>query len=372
MKTYNCPYCNVKLIREKLVKHIEKEHDHEIPVNYTVYRLVYDIVNNKQGHGNCTVCGAKTKWNEKRQKYERLCDNPKCYEEVRKTYESRMMRVYNKTTLLDDPNFQNQMLSHRRISGKYRWSDGTEFEYVGSYEKNFLEFLDKTLEYKSNEIVSPGPILEYDFNGTKKHWITDFLLIPYNLIVEVKEGGEHWNTNKAMATTRAKTFAKEKMITNLGVYNYIRLTQNDFGQLLSILAELKMQVNDGIKGPIYRIHESLYQGNRNEYIDNRLEIAQNIKEIAENIINEKYNQFQINIFETNLILTDHPYEDISLIECINVEPKNKNKQGEIQFKAFSEEFYNDLKKLFPLLEEEIYGYYNTNDIKDGFTIGLSI
>ena len=151
-----------------------------------------------------------------------------------------MMRVYNKTTLLDDPQFQNQMLNHRRISGKYRWSDGREFEYVGSYEKNFLEFLDKTLEFKSNEIVSPGPILEYDFNGQKKHWITDFLLIPYNLIVEVKEGGEHWNTNKAMSVTREKTFAKEKMITNLGTYNYIRLTQNDFGQFLSILAELEV------------------------------------------------------------------------------------------------------------------------------------
>lgn len=362
MKTYNCPYCNVKLIRDKLIKHIEKEHDDEIPLHYTAYRLVYDIVNNKHGHGECTVCHHNTKWNEKRQKYERLCDNPKCYQEVRKTYESRMMRVYNKTTLLDDPNFQEQMLSHRRISGKYRWSDGTEFEYVGSYEKKFLEFLDKTLEYKSNEIVSPGPILEYDFNGTKKHWITDFLLIPYNLIVEVKEGGEHWNTNAAMATTRAKTFAKEKMITNLGTYNYIRLTQNDFGQLLGILAELKMQVNDGNKDPIYRIHESLYQGNRNEYIDNRLEIAYNVTETAKELIYEKYNNFPLNIIESGLIVSDHPNEDIELIECLYIEPKNKNKQGENQFKIFSEEFYNNLKQLFPLLEDELCEYNNENGI----------
>ena len=49
MKTYHCPFCTVKLLRDKLIKHIEKEHDDEIPINYTAYRLVYDIVNDKHG-----------------------------------------------------------------------------------------------------------------------------------------------------------------------------------------------------------------------------------------------------------------------------------------------------------------------------------
>ena len=49
MKTYQCPYCDKKLIRDKLVSHIEKYHDEEVPDNYTPYRLVYDIVNDKQG-----------------------------------------------------------------------------------------------------------------------------------------------------------------------------------------------------------------------------------------------------------------------------------------------------------------------------------
>lgn len=368
MKTYNCPYCNVKLIRDKLIKHIEKEHDSEIPVNYTAYRLVYDIVNDKHGYGSCQICHSKTKWNEKRQKYERLCSNPKCYAEVRKIYETRMLRVYNKTTLLDDPNFQNQMLSHRRISGKYRWSDGKEFEYVGSYEKNFLEFLDKTLEFKSNEIISPGPILEYDFNGTKKHWITDFLIIPYNLIVEVKEGGEHWNTNKTRAVTREKTFAKEKMITNLGTYSYIRLTQNDFGQFLGILAELKMQVNDGKKDPIYRIHESTED--ISEYLNSKMEIAENIRNNCYNLINNKYKDFQINILENNFNILD--YDDSDLIECISIESKNKNKYSQNQFNVFIEKFLPDLFKMFPLLENELIYYRNIEKENNNCIIGILI
>lgn len=370
MKTYHCPFCNEKLIREKLIKHIEKEHDSEIPVNYTAYRLVYDIVNDKHGHGICTVCGAKTKWNEKRQKYERLCDNPKCYEQIRKTYESRMMRVYNKTTLLTDPNFQAQMLSHRRIAGKYRWSDGKEFEYVGSYEKSFLEFLDKTLEYKSNEIVSPGPILEYDFKGQKKHWITDFLLIPYNLIVEVKEGGEHWNTNVALTNTREKTFAKEKMITDKGTFNYLRLTRNDLGQFLGMLAELKKQMNEGNKNPLYRIHESLYPNSQNEYLNNQMEIAQNINETIDYLLKTKYNNFSIKLLnENNFFILDHPDENIELIECANLVPENKSKQSKLQFKVFGENFYNDLKHKFLLLEDELIGYYNK---EDNIIIGLKI
>lgn len=254
MKNYACPYCNASYHRNDLVKHIDKNHQDELPLNYTAYRLVYDIVNNKDGHGNCTVCGKPTKWNEKRQKYERLCGNPKCYEAIKKTYRERMMKIYNKPHLLDDPEQQEKMLANRKISGKYKWSDGKVFTYTGKYEKNLMEFLDKALEYKSDEVLAPGPVLEYEYKGKKKHWITDFLLLPYNLIIEVKDGGKNPN-NRKMVDYRAKQEAKEKMITNLGTYNYLRLTDNDFSQLLSILAELKMNTLEDKTENIYRINK---------------------------------------------------------------------------------------------------------------------
>lgn len=45
------------------------------------------------------------------------------------------------------------------------------------------------------------------------------------------------------------------MITNLGTYNYLRLTDNDFSQLLSILAELKMNAVEDKTENIYRINK---------------------------------------------------------------------------------------------------------------------
>lgn len=259
MKTFNCPFCKEKMRRELLVKHIEKEHDEVIPEGFTAYRLVYDIVNDHPDHrGTCTICGKPTKWNEKRQKYERLCGDPKCYAAVKKTYQKRMLKVYNKTSLMDDPNHLEKMLAGRKISGKYKWSDGKVFTYTGTYEKNFMEFLDKVLEFKSNEILAPGPVLNYEYKGKQHMWITDFLILPYNLIVEIKDGGEGENANpnmKYMPSYRKKQVAKEKMITNLGKYSYIRLTNNEFNQFLSLLAELKMNVNDKDDKPLYRIHE---------------------------------------------------------------------------------------------------------------------
>jgi endogenous inhibitor of DNA gyrase (YacG/DUF329 family) len=302
MKTYNCPYCNQKLHREELVKHIEKEHDDEIPLDYTPYRMVYDIVNDKHGHGTCTECGNPTDWNEKRQKYNRLCGNPKCYEKVKKTYQTRMLRVHNKIYLTDDPKYQEKMLAGRRISGKYKWSDGRIFTYTGKYEKNLMEFLDKVLEYDSDEIVAPGPTLEYEYKGKLHHWITDFIILPYNLIIEVKDGGDNPN-NRFMPEYRAKQVSKEKMITNLGTYSYIRLTNNDFGQLLSILAELKMQVvDDNADKPLYRIHENMQLEESTTLINNEeciLEAAKinDLTDVAENEfdhITKDYNKMSIN------------------------------------------------------------------------------
>lgn len=208
-RKYHCPFCKEKFTKDDLVKHIDNEHDDELPPNYTAYRAAYDSINNKPGYGLCVICHQKTTWNEKTQKYNRLCGSKKCSDKVKEIYRTRMLKIYGKVHLLDDPNHQAMMLSHRHIAGKYRWSDGKMFEFVGSYEKEFLEFLDKALGYKSDEVLSPGPILEYEINGVKRHWITDFLIIPYNLIIEIKDGGSNPN-KRNMPEYRAKQLAKEK------------------------------------------------------------------------------------------------------------------------------------------------------------------
>lgn len=281
MKTYQCPYCTGKFNRKELAKHIDKEHSDEIPNNYTPYRSAYDVINNKPGHGTCTECGRDTEWNEKTQKYNRLCGRKECYASVKKTYETRMLKIYNKVSLLDDPNQQEKMLANRRISGQYKWSDGTMFTYTGQFEKHLLEFLDKGLSYYSKDIITPGPVLEYKYKGITHKWITDCLILPYNLIIEVKDGGDNPN-NRSMPVYREKQIAKETMITNLGTYSYLRLTNNQFDQLFNILAELKMNSINDDNNSIYRIHEELFISNTIKKLTNKILDNSNLYSFNEN------------------------------------------------------------------------------------------
>lgn len=246
MKKYirkiKCPFCEFKTIRQKMAAHIDKHHRDMIPNGYTANHIVFDYVNHTKG-GNCVVCHKQTTWNEQTQKYNRLCDNPACRQKLRDTYKKNMIKVYGKETLMNDSEHQKKMLAGRHISGEYKYSDGTKKEYTGSYEKKLLEFLDHVLGFSSDDIVMPGPVIDYIYKGEHHQWITDALLLPYNLVIEVKDGGNNPN-KRQMVTYREKQVAKELSITKLGQYNYLRLTNNQFDQLISIIYELKMQYFD--------------------------------------------------------------------------------------------------------------------------------
>lgn len=345
MKKYNCPYCTERYDRYNLYKHIDKKHDDMLPDDYTAYRMAYDVINDKKGHGVCTICGKPTTWNEKTQKYNRLCGSPKCAKKVKEIYQSRMMRVYNKTHLLDDPKHQEKMLAHRRISGKYKWSDGKIFTYTGQYEKHLMEFLDKIMEFKSDEVIAPGPILEYKFNGKVHHWITDFLLLPYNLIIEVKDGGNNPN-NRNMPIYRSKQLAKEQMITNLGKYNYLRLTNNNFSQLMCIMAELKKNiVDDNADTPLYRIHEDYIIEDKEYRAISIIEDKLNL--ISDNILFNEDNSNFTDIYLDNYIgFTEDNKKYYSLFSIYN---KSVNRNDILE--KYSENLINEAKNIFP--DEEI-------------------
>lgn len=239
-RKFHCPYCGALYPRMDLIDHVNKEHESLIPEGYSATRVVYEAIN-KTDHGICMICKKNVyEWNEKTSRYNNLCDNPKCREEVRRIALERHVRVYNKPSLLDDPEHQEKMLGNRRISGKYRHSDGAELTYTGRYEKAAVEFMDKVMNIPSKDIQMPGPVLEYEFEGETHHWITDIYYIPANLIIEVKDGGDNPN-KRNMPVYRGKQAAKEVMITNLGKFNYLRLTNNNFSQLLEALADIKYE-----------------------------------------------------------------------------------------------------------------------------------
>lgn len=256
-KKYQCPYCDMKLDRGSLIDHINRKHEEMIPQGYTAARVVYEVVN-KKNHGTCMICKKDVyTWNDKLCRYNNLCDDKKCKEQVRKIAVERHIRVYNKPTLLNDPDHQEKMLERRKISKKYIFSDGGTVTYTGTYEGKTLEFMDKVLHIKSSEIQAPGPVLKYEFNGEEHFWITDIYYIPANLVIEVKDGGNNPN-NRSMPEYRAKQLAKETMITSMGTMHYLRLTNNNFEQLLDVLADIKMGYMDNEDPVKARIHINEY------------------------------------------------------------------------------------------------------------------
>ena len=241
-KTYKCPYCTERYDKFKLIYHIEEKHEELIPEKQTPTQVVFNYIN-KKDHGTCVVCGKETEWNEKAGKYNRLCNNPKCKEKLREEFKKNAMAARGTYNFTADPKFQEKMLKGRKISSTYTFTDGGKIDYVGSYEKKFLEFADKVMNIDSKDIMGPGPTIEYQFEGQTHYWITDFYYIPANLVLDIKDGGKNPNT-RPMEEYRAKQDAKESAIRKLRKYNYLRLTDNDFGQFMEVLADLKAMALD--------------------------------------------------------------------------------------------------------------------------------
>ena len=60
-----------------------------------------------------------------------------------------------------------------------------------------------------------------------------------------------------MRASREKTIEKERIITDRGEYNYIRLTNNDFSQLLDVFMTIKEKLLEGDVSKTYKINESV-------------------------------------------------------------------------------------------------------------------
>jgi len=239
-RKYTCPYCNQKMIRSDLVTHVQDDHEIMIPQGYNAARVVYDHINGKN-YGTCFICGDKVyEWDERLWRYKNLCNKPSCRDAVHKKAMSNN---------LNDPEKQKIMLQGRKISGEYKFSDGEKRSYTGTYERKALEFMDKVMNIPSKDIATPGPVFNYIYNGETHSWITDIFYIPAMLVIDVKDGGDNPN-NRPMESYREKQIEKEKAIIKDGRYNYLRLTDNNFGQFMSAVADIRYgdMVNDLKKG----------------------------------------------------------------------------------------------------------------------------
>lgn len=239
MTTFKCPFCNTKYIsKESLYDHMEEEHESELcglPAAqvYFNYRNHYALT---KGFGKSVISGKPTKFNLTTERYERFA-NEEEKQQYRELFRKNMINRYGKDTLLNDPEQQKLMLANRKISGVFKWDDGTETTYTGSYEKAFLEYLNFNYNWdKPTDVIAPAPmIIDYtDSQGKVRFHIPDFYIQSLNLIINIKS-----QTNMGYRLRDIEDEKLEDAAIKKTSYNYIKIYDNDFKKFNKILDYFK-------------------------------------------------------------------------------------------------------------------------------------
>ena len=254
-----CQFCDTYCLGvDGYVLHLDEVHHDLIPKDMVPWQYYYYLKTGKT-HGSCVVCKKDTEWNEATHKYHRFCNNPKCKEIYRKTFEQRMIGKYGKVSLLNDPDVQRQMLANRKISGVYEFENDnkhTKIPYTGSYERAFLEFLDLDLNFSSTDVMGPSPhTYRYIYEGKEHFYIPDFFIPSLNLEVEIKDGGDNPNMHhKIQNIDKEKERIKDQVMKSNGsTFNYIKIENKDHFKFFKYLEINKYQFQNGIKKPIIMI-----------------------------------------------------------------------------------------------------------------------
>lgn len=227
-----CKICKEKYSSlEGLYSHLEEEHSAQIPPDMSTAHFYYYLKTGRE-HGNCVMCKQPTTFNEKTKKYNRFCNDPACKIKYKEIVDKRMIGVYGKVNLLNDPDHQRKMLMNRSISGVYNFK-GVDKPYVGSYELDFLKTMDLFFDWDPYDIVSPSPhTYYYIYEGEKHFYIPDFYIMSLGLEIEVKDGGDNPNMHhKIQDVDKEKEKLKDKVMHTQKINHYIKLTNKNYYNL---------------------------------------------------------------------------------------------------------------------------------------------
>ena len=182
------PQCGQRFIQPgDLFEHVKIKHPEVLNEDMTPKRYIFNT-KYKKDKGSCVICKQETKWNEELGRYQRF-DKPACEEQYIKIFRQRMMKVYNKEHLLNDPDIQRRMLESRSIAVDYTFQrdKSVVIKCIGSYEYDFIKFLDEATSLPPDEISPCNIIFDYQYEGTSHKYIPDFYIESLNLIIEIKD-----------------------------------------------------------------------------------------------------------------------------------------------------------------------------------------
>ena len=237
--SYKCTACGrTARLKDDMIEHLNRYHaklleEEGLDAAQFLYKSTHGTI-----HGRCMVCGSETEWNDKTGKPHKLCDNPKCRETLRKNAVTNHIRVHGKETLLDDMEHQREMQAKRHTAGNYRFNDGGSVGYLSAPEKNFLQFCNLVLEFRSNMITRSPEFFEYYDPKTDRvrKYDPDYYLPDYNLLIEIKDGGDKTNNNPAFVKdTRYKNYLKDEVMRRQTKYNFIKISGQNYGPFVELL-----------------------------------------------------------------------------------------------------------------------------------------
>lgn len=239
-KKFKSPFGSKRTYTSKssLFEYMEREHAAELG-ELSAAQYYFNVKNRyppHQTHGKSVISGKPTEWNPTTERYERFA-NEKEKEEYRKQFVARMKRVHGKTHLLNDAEVQKKMLANRKISGTYKFADGGEVSYTGSYEKDLLEKLDQVFQWPSSDIHSPAPEhIVYKDPETKKErmYIPDFWIASLDLLIEVKsDDNQHYRKRDIHLE-----YAKDEAARKSGKH-YVKVVEKRYTDFLETVIDIR-------------------------------------------------------------------------------------------------------------------------------------
>ena len=82
--------------------------------------------------------------------------------------------------------------------------------------------------------MAPAPVsIKYNYNGKDRFYMPDFLIVPFNLLVEVKGTNNHYQKRD-----KGLEEAKDKAAIN-SEYKYVKIVDKNYKPLVNLINELK-------------------------------------------------------------------------------------------------------------------------------------
>ena len=113
-----------------------------------------------------------------------------------------------------------------------------QFFHISSFEKDFLEFCDLSLNLTTKDLIECPFVFYYEYEGEKHFYLPDFYLKPYDLIIEIK-ADEDISHPKILAIDKEKEVLKDEAIKKDGNHNYIKICDKNYDAFLDLYNLLK-------------------------------------------------------------------------------------------------------------------------------------